>query len=757
MVAAVRDNPLLVLDDVEAHEVAAAVAALVDDGRRVIVTAAADVGSLAAVRDVLPAGVGDRVVDALPTLAPADLHRLRGLLATSTPRAPGAGHASSCPTSRVPGRRRRGAAVRASPRAPQLPGTELIAPLLVDLDDRAPRGRHGHRRSACSARSPRSAPGREPWIWELLGDLVHGRRRSAFDSLVQSTAQALTTIDDGRGNPPVRVAGPLPEDAIDILVAYLEFREAGGRTRGTFRSAVQRDVEPVLRLLRVGDRAARDGGRAAVVLTHFELGERLVAVDTDCAELDLPTPQNPDELDDAVAGPHRHRRRRPLRRGAAPRRAVPAPGSPVAVPDVAAAEQLALAVLDFAENGSPRRRPSGWTTWRLPRRARAAARHAPPSTRVPWPPCGTRRRRVRRGGRRPRRAHLAQRDERRTAALLTELGSPSLAQAWMPREDGTAVRSGPGLVLVVGRAARRAAAARTGRTWSWCSTPAASASTAPAGGRRTADGGRGGARSAQRWHDPARPAPPGVRAGDPWPVHRGSGAGRPAHGGSALRADAARRGGAGGRLTAPPRGTSVGTVTENRTDDHPVSRFGHVEPDDLPDDLRVRIEAIAEKSGFVPNVFRALARRPAELRAFLDYHDAVMEREGGLSQAERELVVVATSGANHCTYCVVAHGAILRIRARDREIADRVATNPWTAPLSPRWRAIVDLALVLATDPARLTAEHLGAARAAGLDDDEIWDVGAVTALFALSNRMAHLTALQPNPEFFLMGRTSRS
>jgi uncharacterized peroxidase-related enzyme len=105
----------------------------------------------------------------------------------------------------------------------------------------------------------------------------------------------------------------------------------------------------------------------------------------------------------------------------------------------------------------------------------------------------------------------------------------------------------------------------------------------------------------------------------------------------------------------------------------------------------------------------------------------------------------------------VAHGAILRIRARDREIADRVATNPWTAPLSPRWRAIVDLALVLATEPARLTAEHLGAARAAGLDDDEIWDVGAVTALFALSNRMAHLTALQPNPEFFLMGRTSRT
>jgi uncharacterized peroxidase-related enzyme len=193
------------------------------------------------------------------------------------------------------------------------------------------------------------------------------------------------------------------------------------------------------------------------------------------------------------------------------------------------------------------------------------------------------------------------------------------------------------------------------------------------------------------------------------------------------------------------------------SDEPAISRFGHVEPADLPDDLRVRIEAVAAKSGFVPNVFRALARRPAELRAFLDYHDALMEREDGLSKAERELVVVATSGANHCAYCVVAHGAILRIRAKDPEIADHVAANPWATPLPPRQRAIVDLALVLATEPARLTDQHLDAARSAGLDDDEIWDVGSITALFALSNRMAHLTALRPNPEFFLMGRLPRS
>jgi uncharacterized peroxidase-related enzyme len=192
-------------------------------------------------------------------------------------------------------------------------------------------------------------------------------------------------------------------------------------------------------------------------------------------------------------------------------------------------------------------------------------------------------------------------------------------------------------------------------------------------------------------------------------------------------------------------------------ENHAVSRFGHVELEDMPDDLRERIGVIAEKSGFVPNIFRALAHRPAELRAFLDYHDALMERTDGLSKAERELVVVATSGANHCTYCVVAHGAILRIRAKDPEIADHVAANPWAAPLSSRERAIVDLALIIATDSAALGDADLDDARAAGLTDDEIWDVGAITALFAMSNRLAHLTALRPNPEFFLMGRVPRS
>lgn len=187
------------------------------------------------------------------------------------------------------------------------------------------------------------------------------------------------------------------------------------------------------------------------------------------------------------------------------------------------------------------------------------------------------------------------------------------------------------------------------------------------------------------------------------------------------------------------------------------SRFGMTELDDLPEDLRERVGEIARKSGFVPNVFRALGHRPAELRAFLDYHDALMESSEGLTKAERELVVVATSAANHCTYCIVAHGAILRIRSKDAHLAEKVSSNPWQAPLDKRARAITDLALALTRTPEHFGEADIAGARAAGLTDAEIWDVGAITALFALSNRLAHLTALQPNPEFYLMGRTPKS
>jgi uncharacterized peroxidase-related enzyme len=183
------------------------------------------------------------------------------------------------------------------------------------------------------------------------------------------------------------------------------------------------------------------------------------------------------------------------------------------------------------------------------------------------------------------------------------------------------------------------------------------------------------------------------------------------------------------------------------------SRFAMTEPDMLPDDLRERITQIAARSGFIPNIFRALGHRPDELRAFMDYHDALMNRQEGLTKAERELVVVATSAVNHCPYCIIAHGAILRIRAKDPLLADQVAANPWQADLSERARAIIDLALALARTPELFGDADIARARAAGLTDDEIWDTGAITALFAASNRLAHLTALQPNPEFYLMGR----
>jgi uncharacterized peroxidase-related enzyme len=185
----------------------------------------------------------------------------------------------------------------------------------------------------------------------------------------------------------------------------------------------------------------------------------------------------------------------------------------------------------------------------------------------------------------------------------------------------------------------------------------------------------------------------------------------------------------------------------------PISRYPVPALDELPDDLRQRIEAVAERSGFVPNVFVALAHRPDELRAFIAYHDAVMERDSGLTKAERELIVVATSAANDCLYCVVAHGAILRIRSKRPLLADQVAVSWRHADLSERERAICEAATVLAVEPGHFSDEHRDRLRAVGLDDDDIWDLGAVTALFALSNRMAHLLELRPNDEFYGLGR----
>lgn len=190
--------------------------------------------------------------------------------------------------------------------------------------------------------------------------------------------------------------------------------------------------------------------------------------------------------------------------------------------------------------------------------------------------------------------------------------------------------------------------------------------------------------------------------------------------------------------------------------EHQISRFPVPTLDEMPDDIRTMVETIQEKSGFVPNVFLALAHRPAEFRAFFAGHDALMDKSEGLSKAEREMVVVATSAVNDCLYCVIAHGAILRIRAKNPLIADQLAINPWKADLSDRERLIIDFALRMVDDSGSLTDDDLQALRDGGLTDDEIWDIGGITAFFAMSNRLANLTSMRPNDEFFTMARAPR-
>jgi uncharacterized peroxidase-related enzyme len=186
----------------------------------------------------------------------------------------------------------------------------------------------------------------------------------------------------------------------------------------------------------------------------------------------------------------------------------------------------------------------------------------------------------------------------------------------------------------------------------------------------------------------------------------------------------------------------------------PISRYPVPELEDLPDDIRDKILQVQEKAGFVPNVFITLAHRPEEFRAFFAYHDALMLREAsGLSKAEREMIVVATSGVNHCQYCVVAHGAILRIYAKNPQIADQVAIDHRKADITRKQKAMLDFAVKLARTPEAVEDADYRALREHGFSDEDIWDIGGVTAFFALSNRMAHLIAMRPNDEFYLLGR----
>lgn len=182
-------------------------------------------------------------------------------------------------------------------------------------------------------------------------------------------------------------------------------------------------------------------------------------------------------------------------------------------------------------------------------------------------------------------------------------------------------------------------------------------------------------------------------------------------------------------------------------------RFQTPALDKLPDDIRTRILAVQEKSGFVPNVFLTLAYRPDEFRAFFAYHDALMEKDSGLSKAEREMIVVATSAANQCQYCVIAHGAILRIRAKNPLIADQIAVNYRKADITPRQRAMLDFAMKVSRAAEEVAEADFTALAAHGFSDDDVWDIAAVAAFFALSNRLANVTGMRPNDEFYMLGR----
>jgi uncharacterized peroxidase-related enzyme len=188
-----------------------------------------------------------------------------------------------------------------------------------------------------------------------------------------------------------------------------------------------------------------------------------------------------------------------------------------------------------------------------------------------------------------------------------------------------------------------------------------------------------------------------------------------------------------------------------------ISRYPVPALADLPEDIRRRILEVQEKAGFVPNVFVTLAHRPDEFRAFFAYHDALMLKDGGLTKAEREMIVVATSGANDCLYCIVAHGAILRIYAKNPLVADQVAVNYRKADISPRQRSMLAFAMKVALNSAAIDEADFEALRGHGFSDDDIWDIGAIAAFFALSNRMANMIAMRPNDEFYLLGRVPRT
>ncbi|NMH98963.1 hypothetical protein [Pseudonocardia acidicola] len=352
VVAAVGENNLVVLDEFGPEAVAAAVTALLVDGRRVVVTAA-DRAELIALRDVLPAEVYDRCLDVLPPLSPAEQRELRRLLATATP-----------------GRRARS--------GQQLPAQEAVPEIqqVGELCRRARRARGGNsapdlipgllaglepeRRTAvtqvarCVDRSLEALRPREnrSWAWALLSDLIYSRHRATFERLLEDTAQATAAADRSRNSPPITVVGPLPAEAGELLRRYLGFLQSGGRARSYFRSGVQRDVQPVLSQLRIGGAIPETAEQIQLTVEHVDLAERLTRIDAGCREVGIPAPRNADELAELADG---------LTGISAAARSVGAlrhdvlfihPNSPIAVPDLATAEQIATAIIDYAEHGS---------------------------------------------------------------------------------------------------------------------------------------------------------------------------------------------------------------------------------------------------------------------------------------------------------------------------------------------------------------------------------------------------------------------
>lgn len=374
VVAAMRGNPLVVLEDFDAAAVATSVAALLADGRRVVVTAATP-AELAAVREALPEEAAERAVDALPALPAAELRELRRLLATSTP----ARRARS--TQQLPGlemlppvREVDVLCARSRQSAGEGPVAVRVPALLADLD---PARREAVTSVAqCVGRSlgaMHALDSGTPWSWVLLEDLIYGRHRPSFDQMLEDTAQAVSALDHARQSSFAEVTGPLPPGAVDILRRYRDFLAGGGRSRAYFRSPAQREVAPVLRLVRVDGRVPETDAQVRRIIEHIELGQRLARIDAGCAELGIEPPRDEAEL---------VRLAEVLVKVAAAARSVGAlrhdvlfisPMSPLAVPDVGAAEEVARAILEYAEHGSAEEAKSRLTRFADDLAARAPA------------------------------------------------------------------------------------------------------------------------------------------------------------------------------------------------------------------------------------------------------------------------------------------------------------------------------------------------------------------------------------------------